>query len=196
MSQNVPLGLQKEYKYQSCLQRAKTEAEPGVLVALAESFDALGDFRDSPALAEHCRRRADEERAKRAAEAKERAAREKKRIAIVLIAAAAVIALGLLGKNVIIPRSITVRRRNCRKTGSMRKLPPHLRHWGITRTAPTEFWKRIMLPRMHCLRKAMRHGRRWFLVNSAIIRMPGSAVWNTGTLQRFGILSAQDLNIL
>ena len=87
---------QRENEYQSCLQRAKTEAEPGVLVELAETFDALGDFRDSPALAEHCRRRADEERAKRAA-------REKKRSTIVLIAAAAVIVLGLVGKNVIIP---------------------------------------------------------------------------------------------
>ena len=91
----------REKDYEVWLEQAKKETGPQSLLDLAESFGLLYGYKDSKDLAEYCRRRADEERAKRVAEAKERAAREKKRIAIFLIATAAVIALGLIGKNVI-----------------------------------------------------------------------------------------------
>ena len=106
----------RENDYQSWLEDASREYNPHGLIELACNFDGLGDFKDSKALAEHCRRRAEEEQKKAEAEKerqiaiakqKEKAIREKKkRIAVIAaIAAAMAIMAVLFAKMVIIPRN-------------------------------------------------------------------------------------------
>ena len=104
----------RESDYESWLGEAKTETNPHALQELASHFDGLGDFRDSPALAEQCRKRSDEEQAKIDAERKrqrelaeqERKARQKKNKTLAILAAAAalvVIIAAVIVTQVIIP---------------------------------------------------------------------------------------------
>ena len=104
----------READYESWLGEAKTETNPHALQKLASRFDGLGDFRDSPALAEQCRKRSDEEQAKIDAERKrqrelaeqERKARQKKNKTLAILAAAAalvVIIAAVVVTQVIIP---------------------------------------------------------------------------------------------
>ena len=104
----------READYESWLGEAKTETNPHALQELASRFDGLGDFRDSPALAEQCRKRSDEEQAKIDAERKrqrelaeqERKARQKKNKTLAILAAAAalvVIIAAVVVTQVIIP---------------------------------------------------------------------------------------------
>ena len=104
----------REVDYGSWLGEAKTETNPHALQELASRFDGLGDFRDSPALAEQCRKRSDEEQAKIDAEIKrkrmvaeqERKARQKKNKTLAILAAAAalvVIIAAVVVTQVIIP---------------------------------------------------------------------------------------------
>ena len=118
---------QREKDYSKLVTDAKNTEDPKVLDTCAEKFDDLGDFRDSKALAEHCRKRAEEIREEirqkeiaekaRLAEEEERrliagrkaereAAAKKKKITIISIAAAVVaLAVLLLVTRVIIPAS-------------------------------------------------------------------------------------------
>ena len=89
----------READYESWLAKAKSETDPNALQELASRFAGLGDFRDSRNLAEHCRKRSDEEQAKIDAERKrqrelaeqEREARQKKNKTLAILAAAAVL---------------------------------------------------------------------------------------------------------
>ena len=108
-------GLTKrEADYQSWLESAKNACRPQELLDLAKQFGGLAGYKDSKALAEHCKKRAEEEQAKLDAE-KERqkalarqreqtaAAKKKKTAIAVVIAIVAVIAAVLLVTKVIIP---------------------------------------------------------------------------------------------
>mgnify|MGYP004467647839 CR=1 FL=1 len=89
---------QREQDYQSWLEQAKNETDVAALRDLAEKFKALNGYRDSVALAQHCEKRAEEEQAKRDAEAERQSLlaeqkkkeRQKKNKTIAIIAAAAV----------------------------------------------------------------------------------------------------------
>lgn len=108
-------GLTKrEADYQSWLESAKNACLPWELLDHAKQFDGLAGYKDSKALAEHCRKRAEEERAKIDAEtarqkaiaeqAQREAAAKKKMLAVIATAAViAVIAAVLLVTKVIIP---------------------------------------------------------------------------------------------
>ena len=106
----------REKDYGRLLQIGKNSEDPEELAGAAASFAALGDYKDSKDLAEHCRKRAEDERAKLAAEAErqkalkireQKAQQEKlKRVGIIAAAAVAiVIALVLLVTEWVIPGS-------------------------------------------------------------------------------------------
>ena len=106
----------READYRNWLAKAKTENDPKALRELASRFDGLGDFRDSRNLAEHCRKRADEEQAKldteaqrqrEIAEKKQKAQQQKmKKFAIIAAAAAVVVIIAaLLVNKVVIPNA-------------------------------------------------------------------------------------------
>ena len=106
----------KEADYQSWLEDASREYNPHGLIKLALDFDGLGDFKDSKALAEYCRKRAEEERKKVEAEKvrqiaiakqKEKAITEKKKRMAIIAAVAVAIAIVavLFAKMVILPRN-------------------------------------------------------------------------------------------
>lgn len=106
----------REEDYQTWLEQAKTETEPKYLMDLAKAFGSLHGYKDSKNLAEHCRKRAEEEQDKLdEAEARRRILAEQKkvekkkkatRLAITSIVAAAVVsAAALLVTKVIIPSS-------------------------------------------------------------------------------------------
>lgn len=104
----------RENCYQSWLERAKDEKSPSILNELAKNFSELNDYKESQALAEHCRKRAAEEQAKLDAEnakleaiakqKREEAAARKKKLAVgAIVVIVAVIAAVLLVTKVIIP---------------------------------------------------------------------------------------------
>ena len=106
----------KEADYQSWLEEAKTEQDPQRYRNLAKQFDGLAGYKGSEALAEHCRKRAQEEQAKRDAEierqkvlARQReqaaAAKRKKAGIAASIAMVAVVAAVLVVTKVILPWS-------------------------------------------------------------------------------------------
>lgn len=73
-------GLTKrEADYQSWLESAKNEYRPQGLLDLAKQFGGLAGYKDSKALAEHCKKRAEEEQAKIDQKAAEEAQKRKKR---------------------------------------------------------------------------------------------------------------------
>ena len=108
-------GLTKrEADYQSWLESAKNTCRPQELLDLAKQFGGLAGYKDSKALAEHCKKREEEEQAKIDAEtAKQKAiaeqvqreaAAKKKMLAVIATAAVvAVIAAVLLVTKVMIP---------------------------------------------------------------------------------------------
>ena len=109
-------AAKREADYQSWLEDAKKECNPEGLLWLARHFESLGEYKDSRILAEHCRKRAEEERAKldeeresqkAIAEQMQRkaAAKKKKLAAIVVVVVAVVIAAVLLVTKVIIPEN-------------------------------------------------------------------------------------------
>ena len=70
----------REKDYQTWLEQAKTETEPKFLRDLADAFMSLYGYKDSKNLAEHCRKRAEEEQEKLdEAKARQRIQAEKKR---------------------------------------------------------------------------------------------------------------------
>ena len=117
----------RERDYEKNLLTAKNTQDPGALDKCAKAFADFGDFRDSRALAKHCRTRAEEireenrqrhiaEKARRAEEEERRliarrkaereaAARKKKQIALICAAAALVLAVFLVITKVVIPSS-------------------------------------------------------------------------------------------
>ena len=87
---------------------------PNILSGLAEAFTGLGDYKDSRKLAEHCRKRAVEERAKIDTETarqkaiaeqkrKEATAKKKKLAVVIVVIIVVVVAAALLMTKVIIP---------------------------------------------------------------------------------------------
>lgn len=105
----------RETNYENWLKKAKEEKEPEILKELEQCFIGLGDFRDSKSLAEHCHKRAEEQRARieAAQEAerirweKQRATQKKKKKMLTIVAAVAAvlaIAVGVVIKNVMIPK--------------------------------------------------------------------------------------------
>lgn len=108
-------GLRRrEEAYCAWLEKARSETSPNILSGLAEAFTGLGDYKDSRKLAEHCRKRAAEERAKIDAETarqkaiaeqkrKEATAKKKKLAVVTAVVVAVVIAAVLLVTKVIIP---------------------------------------------------------------------------------------------
>lgn len=91
----------REHYYQNLLQTAKSSVDVAELTETAKKFDQLGDYQDSKALAEHCRKRAAEEQAKldaaeeakRITDKKAAAAKRKKTVITGIVAAAAVIVI-------------------------------------------------------------------------------------------------------
>lgn len=69
----------READYQSWLESAKNACRPQELLDIAKRFDGLAGYRDSNALAEHCRKRAEEEQAKIDKKTAEEAQKRKKR---------------------------------------------------------------------------------------------------------------------
>ena len=69
----------READYQSWLESAKNACRPQELLDLAKQFDGLAEYKDSKALAEHCKKRAEEEQAKIDQKAAEDAQKRKKR---------------------------------------------------------------------------------------------------------------------
>lgn len=61
----------REGYYQTLLQTAKTATDVKILTQTAQQFAELGDYQDSKDLAEHCRKRAEEEQAKLDAQAEQ-----------------------------------------------------------------------------------------------------------------------------
>ena len=107
----------RESCYQSWLERAKDEKSPSILNELAKNFSELNDYKESQALAEHCRKRAAEEQAKLDAEQarqkaiaeqkrKEATAKKKKLAVVIVVVIVVVIAAVLLVTKVIIPGSV------------------------------------------------------------------------------------------
>lgn len=107
-------AAKREADYQSWLEDAKKECNPEGLLWLARHFESLGEYKDSRVLAEHCRKRAEEERAKLDAEKarqeaivkqqKKKAAAKKKKAAVVaIVIIVAVVAAVLLVTKVIVP---------------------------------------------------------------------------------------------
>ena len=105
---------QREQDYQSWLEQAKNETDVAALRNLTEKFKALNGYRDSVTLARHCEKRAEEEQAKREAEAerqwkikereeKARAAKMRKTGILAAVVAAVVVCAALLMTKVIIP---------------------------------------------------------------------------------------------
>lgn len=103
-------GLTKrEADYQSWLESAKNACRPQELLDLAKQFDGLAGYKDSKALAEHCRKRAEEELARQKAIAEQkrkRATAKKKKLAVgIVVVLAVVVAAALLVTKVIIPEN-------------------------------------------------------------------------------------------
>ena len=108
-------GLRRrEEAYCAWLEKARSETSPNILSGLAEAFTGLGDYKDSRKLAEHCRKRAAEERAKIDAETarqkaiaeqkrKEATAKKKKLAVVIVVIIVVVVAAALLMTKVIIP---------------------------------------------------------------------------------------------
>ena len=69
----------READYQSWLESAKSACRSQELLDIAKHFDGLTGYKDSKALAEHCRKRAEEEQAKIDKKAAEEAQKRKKR---------------------------------------------------------------------------------------------------------------------
>ncbi len=99
----------REQDYSNYLAQAKQETNPEKLKELEVAFAALGDYKDSKNLAEHCRKRAADEQAKIdaaiARDAAERARKKKKMTVIGAITACVVIAFLIILNAVIIPNS-------------------------------------------------------------------------------------------
>lgn len=107
----------REQNYGKWLERAKTACVPEILEELASHFDGLRDYKDSADLADHCRKRAAEQREKFAAEREQQRliaeqkqkAQKKRMIRKIVISAAAValtVAAILLYSKVIVPDRI------------------------------------------------------------------------------------------
>ena len=108
-------GLRRrEEAYCAWLEKARSETSPNILSGLAEAFTGLGDYKDSRKLAEHCRKRAAEERAKIDTETarqkaiaeqkrKEATAKKKKLAVVIVVIIVVVVAAALLMTKVIIP---------------------------------------------------------------------------------------------
>ena len=108
-------GLRRrEEAYCAWLEKARSETSPNILSGLAEAFTGLGDYKDSRKLAEHCRKRAVEERAKIDTETarqkaiaeqkrKEATAKKKKLAVVIVVIIVVVVAAALLMTKVIIP---------------------------------------------------------------------------------------------
>lgn len=104
----------RENYYQSWLEKAKDEKSPSILTELAKNFSELNDYKESQAMAEHCRKRAAEERAKIDTETarqkaiaeqkrKEATAKKKKLAVVIVVIIVVVVAAALLMTKVIIP---------------------------------------------------------------------------------------------
>ena len=108
-------GLRRrEEAYCAWLEKSRSETSPNILSGLAEAFTGLGDYKDSRKLAEHCRKRAAEERAKIDTETarqkaiaeqkrKEATAKKKKLAVVIVVIIVVVVAAALLMTKVIIP---------------------------------------------------------------------------------------------
>lgn len=118
----------READYRSWQEKAKTETSPYVLRDLEKHFSALGDYKDSKDLVEHCCKRAAEEqvrvdaeneRQKAIAEQEQRAKQKKKRIIAVVSAAAIVLTVATVFAipTVIIPSQTYKKARALREAG-------------------------------------------------------------------------------
>ena len=108
-------GLQrKENYYKSMLQIAQNETDVQKLKDAAKEFDALGNYKDSKSVAEHCRKRAEEEQGKldeqnnklillREKQAEARRQKNKRIAAIVAAVAAVLMVVFLIVTRVVIP---------------------------------------------------------------------------------------------
>lgn len=89
--ENRNWAKEKEKDYREWCTKAQTEHDTYFLNALASQFDWLGDYRDSKAMAEFCRKRAKEEEAAEKEEEKRVARREKIAWIVLLLSGAVAI---------------------------------------------------------------------------------------------------------